>query len=65
MPGHPAHIGVDGHPVIVQNHDHRLVRGPGVIQSLEAQTAAHGTVACILCGIYGTLPRNLLCHHGF
>ena len=45
MPGHPAHIGVDGHPVIVQNHDHRLVRGPGVIQSLEAQTAAQGSVA--------------------
>ena len=33
MPGHPAHVGVDGHPVIVQDHDHRLVRGPGVIQS--------------------------------
>ena len=44
MPGHPAHVGVDGHPVIVQDHDHRLVRGPGVIQSLKTQTTAQGSV---------------------
>ena len=45
VPGQAAHVGVDGHAVVVEDHDQRLAAGSGVVEPLEAQTAAHGTVA--------------------
>ena len=45
VPGQAAHVGVDGHAVVVEDHDQRLAAGSGVVEPLEAQTAAHGAVA--------------------
>ena len=39
-----AHIGSDGHAVVIQNDDHGLAGGSGVIQPLKAETAAQCTV---------------------
>ena len=43
--GHGPHIGVDGHAVVVQNHDQGLAGGPGVIQPLIGQSPGEGPVA--------------------
>ena len=40
-----AHIGVDGHAVVVQNDDQVLPGGPGVVQSLIGKAAGQGAVA--------------------
>lgn len=44
MAGHTAHIGVDGHAVVVENDDQRLAGGAGVVEPLEAESAAQRTV---------------------
>ena len=40
-----AHIGVDRHTVIIENNDHGLPGGAGIVEPLEAEAAGHGTVA--------------------
>ena len=40
-----AHIGVDGHAVVVQNDDQVLLGGPGVVQALIGKAAGQGAVA--------------------
>ncbi|MPM75994.1 hypothetical protein SDC9_122989 [bioreactor metagenome] len=42
---HRPHVGVDGHAVVVQNHDQRLSGGPGVVQSLIGQTSGQRSVS--------------------
>ena len=44
MAGHTAHIGVDGHAVVVKNDDQRLAGGAGIVETLEAESAAQRTV---------------------
>ena len=39
-----AHVGCDGHAVVIQNDDHGLAGGSGIIQPLKAETAAQRTV---------------------
>ena len=43
--GHAAHVGVDGHAVVVEHHDHGLAALPQIAESLIAQSAGKGAVA--------------------
>ena len=40
-----AHIGVDRHTVVIENNDHGLPGGAGIVEPLEAEATGHGTVA--------------------
>ena len=44
MARHTTHIGVDGHTVVVEDHDQRLTGGARIVKSLKAQPAAQRTV---------------------
>ena len=44
MRRHCADIARDRHAVVVEDHDQRLTRGAGVVQSLIGKPAAEGTV---------------------
>ena len=39
-----THIGLNRHPVVVENDDYRLTGSAGIIQSLKAQSTGHGSV---------------------
>ena len=45
MSGHGSHIGVDGHAVVIEDHDQRLPGGTGIVESLVGKTAGKGTVS--------------------
>ena len=45
MAAKPAHIRPDGHAVVIQNDDHRLAGGTGIIKPFKAEAAGHGSVA--------------------
>ena len=43
--GNAAHIGGDGHGIVIEDHDQRLRTGSGVVQPLIAEAAGEGAVA--------------------
>ena len=45
MRRHGAYVGIDGHAVIVDDHDDRLAGGTGVVQAFVGHTAGEGAVA--------------------
>ena len=45
MPGHTAHIGVNGHGIIIQNNDHRLFAHSRIVQAFVGHAAGGSTVA--------------------
>ena len=45
MGGHGSHVGVDGHAVVVEDHDQRLPGGPGIVEPLVGKAAGKGTVS--------------------
>ena len=44
MDRHAPYIGVNGHAVVVEDHNQGLPGGPGVVESLIGQAAGHGSV---------------------
>ncbi|KAF5066127.1 hypothetical protein DSECCO2_266720 [anaerobic digester metagenome] len=44
MAAHRPHVGVDGHAVVIQNHDQRLLGGSGVVQPLIGESAGQRPV---------------------
>ena len=62
-----AHILVDGHAVVVEDHHQRLAAAAGIVQALEAQAAAQRTVTddgchLILCAQQRPRPRHAQRH---
>ena len=45
MPRHGPDVGIDGHSVVVQNHDQRLMGSSGVVQALIGKSAGQRPVA--------------------
>ena len=45
MVGNTAHVGGDGHTVVVEHNDHGLPGRAGVVKALEAEAAAQSAVA--------------------
>ena len=45
MVGNAAHVGGDGHAVVVEHHDHGLPGRAGVVKALKAEAAAQRAVA--------------------
>ena len=44
MAVHRSHIGVDGHAVVIQDHDQRLPGGAGVVEPLIGKAPREGPV---------------------
>ena len=45
MLAHRADVAVDGHTVVVEDHDQRLAGGAGVVEPLVSKTAGERAVA--------------------
>ena len=63
MPRNSADIGRDGHPVIIEDHNQRLVALPRVVQALIGKSARHCAVShqgdhMIILLLQGPRPRH-------